>query len=106
MAKKAISVTLKTDNINWLKGRTGATGLRSVSELLDRLVRQARSSWPAGPVRTVIGTIDIDPSDPEMELADSAVRAVFDTSLGRPMMVRETSPEYRVRRTPAKKRRG
>jgi len=44
MAKQPISVTLEADNLMWLKGRVGATGLRSVSELLDRLVTQARSS--------------------------------------------------------------
>jgi hypothetical protein len=35
MTKQAISVTLEADNLMWLKGRASATGVRSVSELLD-----------------------------------------------------------------------
>jgi len=94
MGKRAISVTLETDNLVWLKARAGATGVRSVSELIDRLVTQARRAGTAGPVRSVVGTIDIDASDPSLEQADSAVRAIFDASLRRPMVVREVSPPY------------
>ena len=105
MSKQAISVTLEADNVTWLKGRAGATGLRSMSELLDRLVTAARQSGDIGPSRSVVGTIDIDPSDPLLERADEAVRYVFESSLGRPLMIKETSPEYaapRRRRGPAK----
>ena len=94
MNKRAISVTLDADNLIWLKARAGAAGLRSVSELIDRLVTQARTSGTAGPVRSVVGTIDIDAGDPSLEQADSAVRAMFDASLRRPMTVREVSPPY------------
>lgn len=109
MGKQAISVTLEADNITWLKGRTGAAGVRSVSELLDQLVTAARQSRHAGPSRSVVGTIDIDPSDPLLEHADEIVRALFDKSTGRPLMVKEVGPEYRVQpqtKKPAKKRRG
>ena len=92
MGKRAISVTLETDNLVWLKARAGATGLRSVSQLIDRLVTQARTAGAPGPVRSVVGTIDIDAGDPSLEEADSAVRAMFDASLRRPMVVREVSP--------------
>jgi hypothetical protein len=64
MAKQAISVTLEADNLTWLKGRAGAAGLRSVSELLDRLVTAARASGRVGPARSVVGTNDLDASDP------------------------------------------
>ena len=94
MNKRAISVTLDADNLIWLKARAGAAGLRSVSELIDRLVTQARTAGTTGPVRSVVGTIDIDAGDPSLEQADSAVRAMFDASLRRPMMVREVSPPY------------
>jgi hypothetical protein len=94
MGKKAISVTLETDNLVWLKARAGATGLRSVSELIDRLVTQARAAGPAGPIRSVVGTIDIAADDPRLEHADAAVRAMFDASLRRSMTVKETSPAY------------
>jgi hypothetical protein len=105
VAKHAISVTLDEDNVTWLKGRAGAAGLRSVSELLDQLVAAARQSGRIGPSRSIVGTIDVDPNDPTLERADEAVRYLFDASLGRPLIVRETSPEHRVRRSPKRKRR-
>ena len=94
MAKQAISVTLEADNLTWLKGRAGAAGLRSVSELLDQLVRAARESGQVGPSRSVVGTIDVDASDPWLEGADDVLRGMFDQSLRRPLMVRETSLAY------------
>jgi hypothetical protein len=94
MAKQAISVTLEADNLTWLKGRAGAAGVRSVSELLDQLVRAARASGQTGPSRSVVGTIDVDAGDPWLEGADDAMRSVFQASLGRPLAVKETSPEY------------
>jgi hypothetical protein len=104
MPKRAVSVTLEGDNLTWLKARTGAAGLRSVSELLDQLVSDARASG-GGPIRSVIGTIDIDASDPGLEAADEAVRYLFDASLQRPLLMKETSPVYGSRRRPIKKRR-
>ena len=106
MAKQALSVTLEADNVTWLKGRAGTAGIRSVSELLDRLVTAARQSGDHEPARSVVGTIDIDPSDPMLTQADEVVGAMFDKSLGRPLIVREASPEYTVRRRVTKKRRG
>jgi hypothetical protein len=91
MAKQAISVTLDADNLTWLKGRASAAGVRSVSELLDQLVSAARSSGAAGPSRSVVGTIDVDASDPWLEGADDAMRAMFETSLKRPLIVRQAS---------------
>jgi hypothetical protein len=88
MTRRAISVTLEADNVTWLKGRSGAEG-ESVSELIDQLVTAARSGNRAGPGRSVVGTIDIDASDPLLERADAALRATFDASLGRPVAVRE-----------------
>src|SRR3954452_15363297 len=92
MAKSAISVTLETDNLTWLKGRAGAAGLRSVSELLDQLVTAARASGHVGPARSVVGTIDVDDSDPWLEHADEAVQGLFDASLRRPRMGKESPP--------------
>ena len=92
--KQAISVTLDADNLTWLRGRANAAGIRSVSELLDQLVSAARSSGQVGPSRSVIGTIDVDAGDPGLEGADDAMRAMFEASLGRPLVVNETSPGY------------
>jgi hypothetical protein len=105
MSKQAISLTLDIDNLTWLKGRVGAAGVRSVSELLDQLVTAARTSGH-GPSRSVVGTVDIDPGDPMLEQADELVRAMYQTSLRRPMMVRESSPSYGAGRAAKRKRRG
>jgi len=94
MAKRAISVTLGADNLTWLRGRANAAGVRSVSELLDQLVSAARSSGDIGPSRSVVGTIDVDASDPWLEGADDAIRGMFDASLRRPLMMKESSPVY------------
>ena len=103
MAKQAISVTLEIDNLTWLKGRAGAAGLRSVSELIDQLVTAARQAGRVGPSRSVAGTIDIDASDPRLDGADAAVRAIFETSIGRPLVAGEAGGRVRAR---AKRRRG
>lgn len=92
--KHAISVTLGADNVMWLKGRAGAGGVRSVSELLDRLVTAARQAGRVGPTTSVVGTIDIDSSDPLLEGADAALRSMYEASLGRPLAVREAPARY------------
>ena len=94
MARRAISVTLETDNVAWLKGRAGARR-ESVSELIDQLVTAARQGAHGADPRSVAGTIDIDASDPLLERADAAVRATFEGSLGRPFAVREAKATYR-----------
>ena len=106
MAKQAISVTLDADNLTWLKGRAGAAGLRSVSELLDQLVTAARETGRIGPSRSVVGTIDIDANDPLLEGADDVIRGMYETSLRRPLVVREQPAEYRPVRGRKKGRRG
>jgi hypothetical protein len=105
MPKQAISVTLDIENLTWLKGRAGSTGLRSVSELLDKLVTAARQSGRVGPSRSVVGTIDIDASDPLLEGADAAVRAAFEASLGRPLVTHRGRAEH-VPRAGRRARRG
>ena len=89
MPKQAISVTLAAENLTWLRGRVGAAGLRSVSDLLDRLVADARAKGSVGPAASVVGTIDIDASDPLLLGADEVLRASVDRSLGRPLRVKE-----------------
>jgi hypothetical protein len=102
MSRRAISVTLERDNVTWLKGRAGAEN-ESVSELLDQLVTAARQGASPGPARSVVGTIDIDTSDPLLERADAEVRGAFDASLGRPIMVRERAAGYQPRRSKPKR---
>ena len=97
MAKHAISITLHSDNLTWLKARVGAVGARSVSELLDQLVADARRATPGGSVRSVVGTIDIDASDPLLNGADDVLRTLVDASLNRPTLVKESRVRYGTR---------
>jgi hypothetical protein len=92
MPKRAISVTLETENLTWLKARIRSARARSVSEVLDRLITDARTRGGAVEVRSVVGTIDVDPSDPLLLKANEALRAIFAESLGRPFVVKETRP--------------
>ena len=98
MPKYPISVTLHTENLTWLKARAGSGQARSVSDLLDRLVTQARTNGVAGEARSVVGTIDLDPSDPLLLGADEAVRALVTGSLGRPLLVKEKRAAYGTRK--------
>ena len=100
MPKQAISVTLESQNITWLKGRAGAGRMRSVSDLVDQIVTAARLSGSIGPSRCVVGTIDIDAADPLLEGADASVQALFEESMDRPLLVREEPPHYGPRKTP------
>jgi hypothetical protein len=104
MGKRAISVTLDAENVTWLKGRAGGGDFRSVSDLINKLIVDARTSGRTAGMRSVVGTIDIDASDPLLQRADAAVRAVHDASLARPLVVREPRIESAARRKP--KRRG
>ncbi|MBI4886546.1 MAG: hypothetical protein HY824_05605 [Acidobacteria bacterium] len=103
MPKSAISVTLEAGNLTWLRARARAGGARSVSDVLDRLVTSARTLGAAGEARSVVGTIDVDSSDPLLLKADDAVRALFGESLGRPFPVKEQRTAYGGR---PRKRRG
>jgi hypothetical protein len=103
MTKRAISVTLRTDNLTWLKARAGAVGARSVSDLLDQIVADARRTTPRGFVRSVVGTIDIDSSDPLLTGADDVLRTLFDASLGRPAIVKEARASYGPKRRRARR---
>lgn len=99
MPKKGISVTLRDDNLLWLKGRTLAVKGRSLSETLDDLVTAARTGGdvPATAIRSVVGTVDIAADDPGLDHADEYLRGLVSASLARPVMVRKEPPEYRTR---------
>jgi hypothetical protein len=92
--KHAISVTLHRDNLVWLKGQAAARTGGNVSEVVNTLIREARTAGRTDPgaIKSVVGTIDL-PDDEALAEADAQVRALFDRSLSRPMLVRETPPE-------------
>ena len=100
MGKRAISLTLEESNLVWLRGVTARSGARSLSETVDDIVSAARhgGSAKAGAIRSVVGTIDIDAGDDNLELADATMRALFDRSLTRPYAVKETKSRYAATR--------
>jgi hypothetical protein len=104
MKRVAVCVTLDEENAVWLKGRVGGGASRSVSELVDTLVTEARTRGNVSGARSVAGTIDIDSSDPMLDGADAAVTALFEQSVVRPLMVAERPARYV--RAPARKHRG
>jgi hypothetical protein len=98
--RKAISVTMSADNLLWLRGQAARTGRGSVSEVLDRIVGEARMAGRTEPaaVRSIIGTVDLPDDDPGLEQADAYIRSAFAASLQRPMAVRERSTSSRVKK--------
>ncbi len=76
MKKQAISVTLQRENLFWLRSQVAITGSRSVSQMLDQLVSEARQAEKVAP-RSVVGTVRLDPLDPDLKQADTMVRALF-----------------------------
>src|SRR5262245_4727738 len=98
VAKRAVSITLEESNLVWLKGRVRAYGARSVSDLVDRLVKEARTQGSTPEATSVVGTIDVSESDPQLLGADAAIRALYQASLDRPLLVREPAKPYRSSR--------
>lgn len=92
--RKPISVTIHEDNLLWLRAQAAATAHDNVSAVLDRLVTEARTEGrsAAGAIRSVAGSIDLPADDPDLEQADAYVRGVMDSSLRRPMLVKEDAP--------------
>lgn len=97
--RKAISITLSEDNLLWLRGQAARSAKGSVSELLDRLVAEARSGGRIDPaaVRSVAGTVDLPDDDPDLAGADAYIRSVFAESARAPMLVRERPAKARTR---------
>jgi len=82
MNKKAISVTLRPENLLWLRGQTRASARRSVSDMLDDLISAARAGARGRPgvIKSVVGSIGIPASDPALTQADAAIRGLFSSS--------------------------
>jgi len=99
---KAISITLSEDNLLWLRGQATRSARGSVSELLDRLVAEARHGGRTDPaaIRSVVGTVDLPDDDPDLAGADGYLRTVFSASLREPIVVRaRPSASLRVKKT-------
>ena len=89
--RKAISITMSEENLLWLRGQAARTSRGSVSEVLDRIVGEARAAGRIDPaaLRSVAGTIDLPDDDPELAGADAYIRAAFAASARQPVLVRE-----------------
>jgi len=84
MPRKAVSLTIEESNLVWLRGVTARSGVRSLSETVDRLITAARErGGAAAAARSVVGTIDIAATDPALDEADDALRTLFARSLAR-----------------------
>ncbi len=81
MSKTAISVTLAPENLLWLESQALVRKARSLSATLDAILAEARQGRQVRAARSVVGTVRIDESDPELNRADAAERALFGTSL-------------------------
>jgi hypothetical protein len=99
--RKAISITLSEDNLLWLRGQAGRTPRGSVSEVLDRIVGEARANGRTDPgaVRSIVATIDLPDDDPDLADADGYIRSIFAESPRRPMVVLERSAKVRARKS-------
>ncbi len=102
--RKPISITLAEDNLLWLRGQAARTAKGSVSEVLDRIVSEARAGGRTDPatVRSVVGTVDLPEEDPDLAHADAYIRSLFGTSAGQPMLVRERVHPAQGSRAPRK----
>lgn len=89
--RKAISVTISEDNLLWLRGQVARTGRGSLSQVLDRIVGEARAAGRTDPtaIRSVIGTVDLPDDDADLVGADGYIRTLFAASARQPIMVRE-----------------
>jgi hypothetical protein len=102
MPKKALSVTLDTANVVWLKGRARLSG-GNVSDALDKVITNARTGGgvPLAALNSsVVGMVDLA-DDPLLMKADAAVRDGFAEYLSRSF---EVHPPKTGRRPPKTKR--
>ena len=100
MSKKAISVTLRPENLLWLRGHAHASSRRSVSATLDELISEARADARGRPgaIKSVVGSILIRAFDPGLRQADAAVRGLFPPSEAARRPRRLGEVRHRVRR--------
>ena len=98
--RKAISVTISDDNLLWLRGQAGRSPRGSVSEVIDRIVAEARTSGRTDPaaVRSIVATIDLPDDDPELAGADGFIRSMFAGSCRRRLVSGERPTTGRARK--------
>jgi len=92
MTKRAVSVTLRPDNVLWLKTRVKARGRRSLSEALDEIITQARAGAAAASIRSVVGHARVPATEASLSEAAREIRVLFDRSIlteGKPVGIKK-----------------
>jgi hypothetical protein len=79
--KTAISVTLTPENLLWLEAQVRTTRSRSLSALLDAILREAREA--SGPVTSVIGWASLPEGEAGLAKGQQEIRKAFARSLSR-----------------------
>lgn len=104
MPKAPVSVTLNTDNLHWLRGRMVSRKRRSLSDALDEIVTAARTGTSSlEPIRSVVGSVVIPVTDPDLSGADAYIRTQVAASIDRPLIVHEPKATFgATRRTGAR----
>lgn len=107
MPKTPLSVTIDDSNLMWLRARAASRKRRSLSAALDDILTEARLGGHGSDVpRSVVGTVDIAEDDPDLQQSDAVIRAMFDESARRPIVVREPQGASSPRTVARKLRRG
>jgi hypothetical protein len=102
MNKRAVSVTLRPDNVLWLKTRVKASGGRSLSQALDEIITEARTGATALATerRSVVGNARIPASEAGLSRAAQEIRAQFRRAIGS-----RTEPSRATKARPASRKR-
>lgn len=95
MNKQPISVTLRRENLLWLRGRVRATGQRSVSEALDRLIEEVRQLRSGSDARSIEGTARLLASDDQLDNAREEDRLLYAEAVERSARALEPGRETR-----------
>jgi hypothetical protein len=105
MSKQSISITLSSENLLWLRGKAKASGARSISEALNQIISNARTGGNEHLHRSIVSTIVINESDPDLLKADADIRSLFRRSLNKVPATKRTKRNLTVaKRTVSKGR--
>ena len=75
MTRSAVSLTLSPESLLWLRAKSRADSARSLSQTVEELA--SRAAGAAIVVRSVVGTVRVSSSDPDLQEADVALGELF-----------------------------
>jgi hypothetical protein len=96
MPKRAVSLTLEEDNLQWVRSQAAGTRRRSLSDAVDQIITAARKSGDVldASITSVVKTVEIHPDDPNLDAADMYVAELFAQSTSRSLVVRDKRPRF------------